>query len=68
VFRKEKKMKQALAWFERAVKLQDGDANLEIAKIYLKNKTDKAKIIHCQSKPSRPSTSQKHRPTKPVAY
>jgi len=35
VFRDEKKLKQALAWFERAVKLRDVDANLEIAKIYL---------------------------------
>ncbi|MGB7760519.1 MAG: hypothetical protein WBL61_11855 [Bryobacteraceae bacterium] len=36
LFRDEKKLKQSLAWFERAVKLRDGDANLEIAKIYLR--------------------------------
>jgi TPR repeat protein len=35
VFRDEQKLKQALKWFERAVSLGDGDANLEIAKIYL---------------------------------
>jgi TPR repeat protein len=35
LFRDEKKLKQALAWFERAVELKDRDANLEIAKIHL---------------------------------
>jgi hypothetical protein len=35
LFRNEGNLKRALAWFERAAKLQDGDANLEIAKIYL---------------------------------
>ena len=45
VFRDEQKPKQALAWFERAVKLGDGDANLEIAKIYLHSQNDRAKAI-----------------------
>ena len=35
VYRDEKKLRQALAWFERAVDLKDTDANLEIAKIYI---------------------------------
>ncbi len=39
VFRDEKKYAQALRWFERAVDLGDGDANLEIAKIYI-SRTD----------------------------
>ncbi len=35
LFRNEGKLREALSWFERAAKLGDGDANLEIAKIYL---------------------------------
>jgi len=38
----EKQLNQALAWFERAVNLNDGDANLEIANIYLR-RNDKVK-------------------------
>jgi uncharacterized protein len=45
VFRDERKWKQALDWFERAAKLQDGDANLEIAKIYLRVEKDRAKAM-----------------------
>jgi len=44
VFRDEKKLKLALAWFERAVRLRDADANLEIAKIYLQS-NDRNKAI-----------------------
>lgn len=36
IFRSEGKLQRALVWFERAVKLNDTDANLEIAKIYLR--------------------------------
>lgn len=32
-------------WFQRAVKLGDGDANLQIAKIYLLNDRDQQKAI-----------------------
>lgn len=35
IFRDEKKIASALSWFQRAVKLGDSDANLEIAKIYI---------------------------------
>jgi TPR repeat protein len=36
VIRDKQDLRQALSWFERAVKLDDGDANLEIARIYLR--------------------------------
>jgi len=43
LFPKEGNLKEARTWFERAAKLRDGDANLEITKIYLgKNKKPKA--------------------------
>jgi uncharacterized protein len=45
VFRDEENWKQALKWFERAVRLEDGDASLDIAKIYLRNKSDHKKAI-----------------------
>jgi tetratricopeptide (TPR) repeat protein len=35
VYRNENKINKALAWFQRAVALKDGDAYLDIAKIYL---------------------------------
>ncbi len=55
VLRDEKKLKQALEWFKRAVRLKDADANLEIAKIYLQL-NDRTKAIHhlkqvCKAKP-----------------
>jgi uncharacterized protein len=44
IFRDEEKTKQALSWFKRAISLGDADANLEVAKILLREKggTDKA--------------------------
>ena len=45
VFRGEENLKQAIKWFERAVRLGDGDANLEIAKIYL-TRRESARAIH----------------------
>ena len=55
VYRDEKKLRRALAWFERAVKLKDGDANLEIAKIYLQ-RNDRTRAVRylkqfCKAKP-----------------
>jgi TPR repeat protein len=44
LFRDEGKIPQALAWFKRAVKLQNADANLQIAKIYLQ-KADESKAV-----------------------
>ena len=38
--------RRAISWFLRAVKLGDGDANLCIAKIYLRNERDRPKAIH----------------------
>ena len=38
--------RRAITWFLRAVKLGDGDANLCIAEIYLRNESDRPKAIH----------------------
>lgn len=43
--RDRKKTDQALRWFRRAVDSGDGDANLNIAKIYLHNKCDIGKAV-----------------------
>ena len=43
--RDEGKLQRALHWFQRAVDLGDDDANLEIAKIYLRNEQDCRKAI-----------------------
>jgi len=45
IFRDEEKIKQALSWFQRAIKLGDADANLEVAKIYLRGEGDVARAI-----------------------
>jgi TPR repeat protein len=45
LWRKEKRSKRALAWFVRAVKLGDDEANLEIGKHYLHNENDLRKAI-----------------------
>lgn len=45
IFRDEKDFKRALSWFQRAVRLGDADANLEIAKICLSTKADVANAI-----------------------
>ena len=37
--------RRAISWFLRAVKLGDGDANLCIAEIYLRNESDRSKAI-----------------------
>jgi TPR repeat protein len=44
LFRDEKRFNRALAWFERAVNLRDGDANVEIAKIHI-CRNERAKAI-----------------------
>ena len=46
VYRDERNLKKAVEWFKRAVKLVDGDANLEIAKIYLNDMNDRKKAVH----------------------
>jgi TPR repeat protein len=45
VWHDEGQLERALAWFHRAVKLGDGDANLEIALIYLRDDTKKRHAI-----------------------
>jgi TPR repeat protein len=45
IFRDKGDTKRALAWFERAVKLGDTDANLEIAKIYIRERNQVVKAI-----------------------
>ena len=58
IFRDEKDFDRALHWFQRTVRLNggdDGDADLEIAQIYLRHSGDFAKAVHhlkraCRSK------------------
>lgn len=45
IWRDRGKIRRALLWFERAVRLGDGDANLQIAKIYLDVKPDLRKAV-----------------------
>jgi TPR repeat protein len=45
IYRDRKDLKRALAWFRRAVEHKDASANLNIAKIYLKDKRDIEKAI-----------------------
>jgi TPR repeat protein len=45
MWRNENKPKRALEWFQKAVRLGDGEANLEIAKYYLRNEADPGKTI-----------------------
>jgi TPR repeat protein len=46
ILRDRGKRKKAISWFQRAVKLGDGDANLAIAQIYLRDKPDLKKASH----------------------
>jgi len=45
MWRNEKKLKRALEWFRRAVRLGDEEANLEIAKHYLRHERNPGKAI-----------------------
>jgi uncharacterized protein len=45
ILRDQRQFKKALVWFRRAVKLGDGDANLEIAKIYLRDQGEGGRAI-----------------------
>jgi TPR repeat protein len=45
LWRDKRKPRTAIMWFKRAVRLGDGDANLNIALIYLRNKRDRQKAI-----------------------
>jgi TPR repeat protein len=54
MWRNDKKPKRALEWFQKAVRLGDEEANLEIAKYYLRNEPNTLKAIRhlekvCQS-------------------
>jgi TPR repeat protein len=54
MWRNDKKPKRALEWFRKAVRLGDDEANLEIAKYYLRNEPNPLKAIRhlekvCQS-------------------
>jgi TPR repeat protein len=46
IYRDRKDFNRALAWFRRAVKNKDANANLNIAKIYLKHKKDNDNAIY----------------------
>jgi TPR repeat protein len=45
IWRDKRKPRTAIMWFKRAVRLGDGDANLNIALIYLSNKRDRQKAV-----------------------
>jgi len=45
IYRDEERSKQALSWFQRAIRLGDADANLEVAKILLRTKGESARAI-----------------------
>jgi TPR repeat protein len=54
MWRNENNPKRAFGWFQRAVRLGDDEANLEIAKYYLRNESNPRKAIQhlekvCQS-------------------
>jgi TPR repeat protein len=57
IFRDEKNVIQALSWFQRAVKLGDADANLEMAKIYLTEKDDVVRAIACLKRATKAKAS-----------
>lgn len=57
IYRDEGDLKKTLAWFERASRLGDGDAELEIAKLYLKSPKDIKKAISHLKRASRASAS-----------
>ena len=46
ILRDQQNLKAALSWFKRAVTLGDDDANLQIAKIYLRSERNRKKAIH----------------------
>ena len=46
IWRDRRKFGRAIMWFQRAIRLGDGDANLQIAKIFLSNQRDRNKAIH----------------------
>ena len=50
IYRDEQRYPQAIGWFERAVALGDVGANLEIAKIYLKDAQNVEKAVKCLEK------------------
>jgi TPR repeat protein len=45
IWRDKRKPRTAIMWFKLAVRLGDGDANLNIALIYLRNKRDRQKAV-----------------------
>jgi TPR repeat protein len=45
IWRDKGRPKTAIMWFKRAVRLGDGDANLNIALIYLRNKRDRQRAV-----------------------
>ena len=57
IFRDENNLERALAWFERAIDLNDADANLEIAKICLQ-RSDTKKATYYLKQASRAKTGK----------
>ncbi len=58
IYRDRNDLNRALAWFRRAVKLRDGDANLNIARIYLHNKQNAGKAVHYLNKAYRAKSNE----------
>ncbi|MGD0941034.1 MAG: hypothetical protein ABR905_15110 [Terracidiphilus sp.] len=50
IYRDEHKYLQAILWFQHAVEYGDVDANLELARIYLRRPTERDKAIVCLRK------------------
>lgn len=53
ILRDRQEQKKAISWFRRAAKLGDGDANLNIAKIYLRNEGSRRNAIRYLQKTRR---------------
>ena len=47
IYRDERNEPQAIAWFRRAIQHGDIDANLELAKLYLRKSNCQGKAFHC---------------------
>jgi len=47
IYRDEQNLLEAIRWFRRAVRDGDVDANLELAKIYLKNPRQQDRAVEC---------------------
>lgn len=68
ILRDRKKTTQALEWFRRAVDSGDGDANLNIARIYLHNNRDIGRAVRYLRKPAHQVGRPRDQRKKPGSY